>query len=305
MKPTQDEMEALFSQRNIHDVLQRSIAYQFNHVLLDAALGFFVRIEDYLNGDYYESKNTRIATLREFIDANSLDRIVIALIAAVIHAKRDQTIQAVIGYLQPYLPHDDHFDRAKTAGELIAVCSGPNRLFSIERPDNMESPLVVVNYWDILYDTFETEFEFIDDTFFNPPLVQKPKKVTNRHSCGYHTFNEPVILGRNTQHEDNLDFTALNILNQIPWVLDPHVLAIDEQPPTDIDDMPREEYINFRNHAHTARRIYNVLGSDPFHMVWQPDSRGRLYCHGHHVNLQSYEYKKAMLNFDHYEVFTT
>jgi hypothetical protein len=303
MKPSQAEMEALFSQRNIHDILHRSICYQFDRVLSTWAIGAYIRIEDYLNGDYYESKNARIQLLREYIDANSLDKILIALVAATIRSKQDQTLQQVIGYLQAYLPHDDHFDRAKTAGELIAVCAGHNRLFDIERPDHLESPMVVVNHWDTLYEIFETEFEFIEDTFFNPPLVEKPKKVTTRHNCGYHTFNEPVILGRNTQHEDNLDFTTLNILNNIPWVLDPYVISEDEQPPN--DDMNQQERANFRQHTETSRRIYNILGSDPFYMGWQVDSRGRVYSHGHHVNLQSYEYKKVMLNFNHYEVITS
>jgi len=297
-RPSQEEVEALFSQRHIHDILHSSISYELDRKLSTWAIGAYIRIEAYLNGDYYPSKNVRIA----LIDRDNLDKVLVAIVASTIRAKRDQTIQQVIGYLQAYLPHEDHFDRARTAGELLAVCGGPDRLFNIERPVNSESPLVIVNHWPAIYEIFEDEFEFIQDTFFNPPLISPPKKVTSRHSCGYYTFNEPVILGRNTQHDDNLDFESINILNAIPWKLDPFVLTVPETPPSKLIDY--QEITNFIQHATQSRRIYNLLGSEPFWMNWQTDSRGRLYSHGHHVNFQSYEYKKVMLNFNHYEIAT-
>ena len=309
-RPSQAEMEALFSQRNIHEILHNSVRYQLDKAFLQWAIGAYIRINDYLEkvyytakGELFESKNTRIRILQEDIAINGLDRIVVAMLVATIRSKQDQTIQQVIGYLQSYMPHDDHFDRAKTAGELIATVARENSLFTIERPEKLESPIVAVNYWDTLFDIFKVEFEFIEDTFYNPPLLEKPHKVTNRHSCGYYTFNEPVILGKNTQHDDNIDVTSLNILNQIPWVIDPWVTSYPEKSPS--DDMDRQERRNFQAHAATARRIYNILGDEPFYMSWQIDSRGRLYSHGHHVNLQSYEYKKVMLNYDHYEVITS
>ena len=124
-----------------------------------------------------------------------------------------------------------------------------------------------------------------------------------RHSCGYHTFDEKVILGSNTQHDDQINLEALNTLGKIPWVLDPHVLAKPETPPAEAKNT--QDVLNFIKHADHAQRIYSILGSDSFYIPWQYDSRGRLYSHGHHVNLQSYDYKKVMLNFNHYEVVTT
>lgn len=299
---TQEQFEALFSQQNIHDVLHDSITYQLDKAFLTWTIGAYVRIEEYLNGDYYTSKSIRIQVLKEHISIDGLEKILVALLAATIHSKKDQTIQQVIGYLQSHLPHDDHFDRAKTAAELIAVCSGEQRLFMIDRPVNTESPMVIVNHWITLYELFGQEFEFIDDTFYNPPLIKPPKKVTNSRSCGYYTINEGVLLGKHTQHHDNLDFETLNILAKIPWVLDGYIRIMPEVPPSE----PRtaQEVDNFMRHARQAERIYNILGPNRFWMAWQYDSRGRIYSHGYHVNLQSHEYKKVMLNFDHHEVIT-
>ena len=302
MRVSQEEIEALFSQRNIHDVLHQAIAYKMGNGLVTWSIRAYFQVMAYLEGDYYDSKALRIAELNDYIERYDLDRILVAMLASVIRGRKDQSIQQCIGYLQSYIPHDCHFDRARTAGELIAVCGGPGKLFEITRPVADEAPNVTVNQWPIIHEMFAEQFEWIEDTFFNPPLIKPPKRVSNRHSCGYHTFDEPVILGKLTQHDHNLDYEALNILNKIPWILDPEILALHEQPPGDMTD--RQEIQNFIQHAHEAKRVYKLLGDQPFHIAWQFDSRGRLYSHGHHVNFQSYEYKKVMLNFNHSEILT-
>lgn len=309
MRINQTGLEALFSQRNIHDVLHQSIKYQFEHKLLTWALRAHLRVNAYIEqtyytskGDLFTSKNERIALLRDSIQDKGLTPLVIALTAAVIRSKKNQTIQQVIGYLQTYLPHDDHFDRARTAGELLAVCGGHNSLYYIDRPVDNEAPMIVVTCWSGLKQLFEAEFDHISDTFYNPPLISKPKEVTSRHNCGYHTIEEPVLLGRNTQHNHKIDLTAINILNEIPWVLDQQVLAEQECPPKALN---RDAACNFAQQTLQSQRIYDILDDAPFYLAWQYDSRGRLYSHGYHVNLQSYEYKKALLNIDHYEVATT
>lgn len=299
---TQEQIESMFSQRNIHDLLHRSIQYELDKSLETWTLGAYLRVNEYLNGDYYPSKQDRVDELREYVEIYGLESILIALFAGVIRAKQDSTLQRVVGYLQSWIPHEDPFDRARTAGELIAICGGKHRTFEIVRHDRHESPVVQVNYWRDIKDIFKEAFEFIEDTFFNPPMICKPKKVKTRHNCGYHTINEPVILGQFTQHEDNLDYETLNILNQIPWKLDPEVLCEPEEPPKDLETT--DQILDFHAHCRISNRIYDILEDRTFYLGWQVDSRGRLYSHGHHVNLQSYEYKKALLNHDYSAVAT-
>lgn len=299
---SQEMLESLFSQRHIHEILHQSIEKAMEGELIYWALRSYTRIGAYLQGSYYESKNIRIAELQERIDNTDLHRIIVAVLAAVIRGRRDQTLQQCIGYLQAYMPHEDHFDRARTAGELIALCGGPDRLFEITRRESEDAPVVQVNHWYLIERLFIDQFKWIDDTFFNPPLVKPPKKVKNRYSCGYHTFNEPVILGKLTQHNHQLDFETLNILNEIPWLLDPDVILKGEQPPSELTD--HQEIVNFAKHTEQSYRIYGMIGQEPLWLVWQYDSRGRIYSHGYHVNFQSYTHKKMMLNFNHFEVPT-
>jgi hypothetical protein len=295
-------MEAMFSQRNIHEVLHRTIAYQLDKKLLTWALGCYLRIDNYLSGEYYESKNKRIDVLKAYLEENNLETILIAVLASVIRGKRDQTIQQCLGYLEKHLPHENVFDRVKTAGELLALCGGDNRIFQIRRVLLDSPPLVVVNNWNVILELFEEQLEWIDDTFYNPPLVEKPKKVSNNHSCGYHTINEPLILGRETHHDHNVSYDVVNMLNDLTWYLDGMVLTAPEKPPKPLQN--DTEVQSFIKHVSQSRRVYEVLGQDPFWLSWQFDSRGRVYSHGHHVNFQSHEYKKAMLSFGDERVIT-
>lgn len=302
MRPSQAMMEAMFSQRNIHDVLHRTISYHLDKVLLTWALGAYLRIEDYLHGVYYESKAFRVMELHQWIRENDLEDLIVAVLASVIRGKRDQTVQQCIGYLEKYLPHTRVTDRVTTAGELLAVCGGEGRLFEIRRIRPGDPPHVVVNFWNVIMDTFEDQLEWIEDTFYNPPLVEKPKKVSSNRSCGYHTIQEPLILGRETLHDHNVSYDVINSLNRIPWYLDGMVMTAPEKPAKPPAD--QQEMQNHIQHVTQARRIYKVLGDDRFWMGWQFDSRGRMYTHGHHVNFQSHEYKKAMLNFGEPEVIS-
>lgn len=296
-------MEAMFSQRSIHDVLHRTIAYQLDKLLLTWAIGAYMRIEEYLDGVYFESKARRVMELREWLRENDLQDIIVAVVASVIRGKRDQTIQQCLGYLEKFMPHASVFNRVRTAGEILAVCGGEGRLYEIRRVYLDSPPLVVVNHWNKIMETFETQLEWIDDTFYNPPLVEKPKKVRSNHSCGYHTINEPLILGQETMHEHVVCYDVVNRLNEIPWYIDGMVLTSPEKMPTASRDP--QEIQNHIKHVTQARRIYGVLGQEQFWLAWQYDSRGRIYSHGHHVNFQSHEYKKAMLSFGPERVIST
>jgi hypothetical protein len=99
-------------------------------------------------------------------------------------------------------------------------------------------------------------------------------------------------------HDGHLDYQTINILNQIEWVMDTDVMKEKEPPPSDYTDP--QERLNHFQHIEEATNIYNLLKAQPFWLCWQYDSRGRIYSHGHHVNFQSYEYKKAMLSHNRY-----
>jgi hypothetical protein len=295
----QDEVEALFSPENNMDMLVSSITAECDRSLLTWALGCFCRIDSYLDGEYYESKNKRLVHLRTVIASVGLQELISTILATVIKVDQDRSLQAITGAVGAILGYEDPFDGIKTAGELVALCQGT--IFEITR-NEQDDPIVKVRRWTTIRKLFGAELEFIWDTHFHPPLIEKPKRVTNNHSCGYHTVKVPLLLGRFTKHNNKLDYETINILNNQKWVLNEEMLMVGEQPASDL--MTPEDRLNFMRHRRESKRIYRMLGKNPFYLAWQYDSRGRMYSHGHHVNLQSYEYKKACLDAAEYEYVT-
>lgn len=297
----QEEIEALFSKRQIHTVLHESIRHELDTFLINWSLRTWYAIDRYLEGVYYESKNVRIALLKKYVEKKGIEDLLVKIIAAVIHTQGNQTYQQCIGYLQAFLPHKSHIDRAITAGELIALGTCKGGLYEIVHKDREQS-VVQVNHWDLVDDYLLSHFEWINSTTYNLPLVKRPKPVTSNQNCGYHTINEPLILGDLTYHDEPQNMIAINILNEIEWVLDPHVLKEPEVPAKPLADAEAHE--NFAQMCAESQYVYSLLGQEPFWFAWQYDCRGRMYSHGYHVNLQSFEYKKALLNFNHYESLT-
>lgn len=298
----QETMEALYSQRNIHTVLHEAIRHELDKFLLNWALIAFVRIPDWLDGDYYKSKNKRLALLKAELDAPKLETLVVAIAASVIHTHTEQTIQQCTGYLAAFLPHEDAFDRAKTAAELLGLCASANGLYSIERHGSGSPATIKVNHWALIDKRLLSAFNWINDTCFNPPMVEAPEKVSNNIQCGYKSLNEPLILGSLTMHAERQNYQAVNMLNEIEWLMDVDVLAEPEVPSKPCTS--KDQHMQFSAMVQSSKFIYNLLADEPFWFCWQYDSRGRMYSHGYHVNLQAAEYKKASLSFNRYEVLT-
>jgi len=298
---TQAEVEALFSQRNNHSTLHNEIRAQLPTTFKYVALQLFMKIDEYLEGSYYESKDKRVAELRA-AGKEQIEKWIVAIIAAVIHTRQTQTIQQVVGYIANHLPHADPFACAVTAGELLALGAKPGGLYDIEKHGSGSPATIKVEHWDFIDERLLHTFSWINDTHFNAPLIEPPRKVTSNNSCGYHTINEPCILGRYTHHDDCINLDSLNTLNEIEWVLDPDVLNEPEVP-----SKPFADHIAHQQWVHMAaqsRKLYQFFRDRVFWFAWQADSRGRLYTHGYHINLQAQEYKKALLNFNRMEVLT-
>ena len=298
---TQADMEHLYSNRQVHRILHAAIAEHLDGFLLNWTLKMWYRLENYLNDSYYESKNKRIKELKTFIDSKGIEYILVRLLAALFHTKNEQTYQQVIGYLQAYLPFENTFTRALTAGEIIALGASDNGLYSIVKRKG-DTSIVQVNHWSIIEKEFLSAFDWINTTYFNPPLIEPPIPVVDNYNCGYHTIREPVILGQFTMHDEPQNLQNLNYLNEIQWVIDKDVLQERELPKKPFSDEQAKE--NFIQMIKESQFIYSIVRDRTFWLTWQYCSRGRSYSHGYHVNVQASEYKKALLNFNKYEVLT-
>jgi hypothetical protein len=302
----QELLEIRFSKKLCFETLRCAVQGQLSDALENWTIACGIALQDYLGGQYYKSKTKRLTEFKSLLKEKGLDWLLSITLASLLKEGKDQTIQQAVAHLGSHLNHDTEWENIVTAGELIAVLGKAGNFWSIEREQNGliedEQPKVKLHYWPFLTKLFQLEIEWSADTHSNPPLVVPPKEVSNNFNNGYHVVEEKVLLGRFTDTTDNIALDVINRLNSLPWKLDQDTLAIGERPPKPLIDM--EEIENFEKHKKQSQRLYDIIGEDALWMIWQYDSRGRIYSHGHHVQFQSYEYKKAMLNFDHYEELT-
>lgn len=286
----QELIERVYSRRALMQALKEDIEVE------DAIMAIY-SINEYRDKSYsYASKNKRIAS----IEAESID-IAYHLIASILRCNGAVTsIQSICVSLAPILSKD-HIEGIKTASEIISICKG--RLYSLLNHDdirNSTKTLAVLPYAT----TADSVLCRINEFMYIPPLIIKPKKWQSgsNRGGGLHFQNESCILGRDNHHELHQSLDVLNILQSIKWVLDPKILAMEEEPSKPLNtDKKLNQFNIFKN---ASRNLYNQYTNICFYFMWKYDKRGRSTMSGYHINLQSYDYKKSILSFEHKEVIT-
>jgi hypothetical protein len=283
---TQLAIESVCGRSNIRRWIRNRIEQEQEYSLLTWAIGSENKLHAWLNQTFgYASKNARIDLIRDWEPR----RLSIEIATAVLHKEGDKTFREIAGYLSAVLPHEDVFDRVKTAAELLAVCDDFG-LYHIQKG----SPAKIVTGYALDIEVYD----WIKETIPALPMLCEPAEVTDNDHCGYLSYAEPVIMNRHAQHAMPIALDVINLLNRQCWEIDPEVLAIEAECAKE----PLNTKEQFENHFRMARDSQLMYGmivenGNQFWMNHQYDSRGRIYSRGYHVNLQSTEYKKAMLNF--------
>lgn len=125
---------------------------------------------------------------------------------------------------------------------------------------------------------------------FLPPMLCKPNNWTTNTDGGYLVRQLPAISKWRNMHDGELALDVLNKLQAIPFELDHFVLENCKDTVPDVLLKQDQE-----------TTVSALLFDKQFYFAWQFDGRGRMYSHGHHMNLQSREYKKALINLSNKE----
>ena len=123
-----------------------------------------------------------------------------------------------------------------------------------------------------------------DEENFNFSNNGRKKLVVKDYSKPKPVKKFPVT-GR--RYEGYLDKSALEILNKSPLYLNREHLKNEEIHP---DPELQSEIVK-------AQEVYESIGNNAFYMDHFMDARGRIYADSYHVNHQSYEYKRASIEF--------
>lgn len=313
---------------NQHELidLQIDIEHKFAHKHVDAKVRDAIdqnpdmavkvregaeRLKNWLEGDYYDSKNRRLNQLKKL----DLERLVREIFVGIAQVLVPTLYTSVVAQLAGRLGFDDKRDSIATMGEIVAVLcltdafditkDGPQASLKLESRIPLSDELI----------------KFILNTRFLPPMLCQPKELRNNRESGYLSFNDSLILGTGNHHEGNICLDVLNKMNQVQLQLDTEFLCkIEEDPNSEftiekikeaawergevLSDHEAAERVeqqkeNWKTFKKQSYEFYSLIAKcgNTFHLTHKVDKRGRIYAQGYHLNTQGTSFKKASIEF--------
>jgi hypothetical protein len=292
MRVEQVVIEDKYNKKNIKGKILEDINKSLDFGLKAIHTKLLKALDTYLSNSYYESKNKRIANLRcKFLD----ETIAIEILIIALQLDTWSMIQQPVGKLAAVLNYKDEWEGVRIAADLIGLAVNIDLLDIEKDADNNHTV-------KSRYGLDDTVIDFIRETKYLPPMIVPPKKLRFNSSCGYLTIKESIILGAGNHHEEHQALDILNILNKVRFSLDEDVLKLKEEPSKKCVTTTQKN--EFNRMAKESRKVYKDLLAfgNVFYLTNKVDKRGRIYSQGYHVNIQSSEYKKALLNFTRKEL---
>lgn len=250
-------------------------------------------INDYMNQDYYSSKNLRIAQLRNL----NMHTVVMEILVGIAYCQSPELFTSVTAKLASRLGFDDKTEAITTVAEITAVLCNTD-LFDITKVNKYSSLMIVSNM-----KLSENLLTFINNSQYLPPLVVEPYKLENNFSSAYTTVSESLILGKGNHHNGDICLDVLDIANSVALTINTDFLnKVDEEPTFELDTVQKTtQWYRFKNQSQYFYQLMMNQGNK-FYFNHKVDKRGRIYSCGYHIHSQGNSYKKAMLEFHKQEI---
>ena len=255
----------------------------------------------------YESKQVR----KDHISQMDLLELTTEMFVRIASLSSETTLNNLASQLAGVLGFADTRVGIQACAEVIAVLCDTN-FFNLEKYHVNSSIYVKSNF--ALPDEL---IEYIERACYLPPLVIKPKTLTDNRSSGYLTVKgDSLILGGgHNHHNDPIALDVLNLMNGYELCLNEYILEnVLEEPTHDLDvyeekaDKPMSEIEkqraitqqkkNWARHLEQSAYFYNhiLINNNKMYITNKFDKRGRVYTQGHHINPQGTSYKKAIVD---------
>ncbi len=214
---------------------------------------------EWVTREFYTSKMIRLEALSLMTDEQLVE--IIDSVKAYIGAKGTSSIQEVIGCIHEMIPLESMKARVTSAAEILALGAEADE-------------------WDIDYG------KNIPVTISSREPIKPAKWRHIPRLKPYKVKDFPILKSVNL-HNRFINKRVLKILNRIPLQLNQLVLEMEEIAPAK----------EFEGEILKARELYQEYANTVFYMNHLFDKRGRIYMDGYHINHQSYEYKRALIDF--------
>jgi hypothetical protein len=289
----QEQNEENFNKKHIDAKIRKAIEENFE-MIQKTAQGIEL-VEQYMSGQYYESKIKRIQELRNM----DIKTLIQEIFIGVAYCLRPELFTSVTAQIAARLKFNDRREAITTVAELVAVLCITDA-FDITKEDKQAS-LMVVSCIPLP----QTVIQFIENSEYLPPMVCEPLELTHNFSSGYLTHNDSLILGTGNQHDGDICLDVLNTMNKVALKLDVQFLSTVEEVPTfETDDQDViNQWNRFKKQSYYFYRLMVGCGNRVY-LTHKVDKRGRIYAQGYHITTQGTAFKKAMLELADEELVT-
>lgn len=254
-------------------------------------------LQDYLNQDYWESKNARL----ELIKHLDLETVILDILVQVcLIAQNDIPLVSLCSAKQ--IKDMNKQESATTIGEILH-CIDSTDLILWDKPKGK----ILVRSNMALSDDLERRLNIM---CVLPPMMTKPRKLTHNKSSGFLTINnDSLILGDKENHHDEcISLDVLNTLNSQALCLDLDICYKFEKEFTSDFDIDTDEYKNQKKTYDKAKEQFEFfrdkLADNTIFFTHKVDKRGRVYSQGYQMNTQGTSYEKACINLKTKEFVT-
>lgn len=305
-KVLQETIEGIYSKKNIRKLIENDLKDSPN--ILAAIYTSTKFIEDWMQEDFYKSKNLEIRKLEGVDLEEMVMNIMIILMQQDFHFFEMTKVIANVMRCTPFGDvieelEDDTPNKAYMRGIAcscsILVLMAEADLIDIIPANRSVKGTVCVS----LPFSFDGETgKAIQRAKFLPPMLCKPKTLKSNKESAYLTFNSHRITKKLQQHDGDVCLDVINLVNSIPYTLNQKMLEVTEDEFEFKDDKPHDEEKQkelFDAHTKATKQTAIELISlgNKFYFEWFVDYRGRMYDRGYEIHIQGNCYKKAMLDF--------
>jgi hypothetical protein len=252
-------------------------------------------LTDWIRGNYYASKNRRLAQLRG-LEPRTM---VMDIFVGIAYITSEELFTSVTAQMAGRLRFSDKTEAILTIGEIMAVLCQTDA-FDINKASKSSSLVIVSNL-----KFSEKLTDYIMNSQYLPPMVCEPRELRTNFSSGYLSHNDSLILGSGNHHDGDICLDVLNLMNRVPLQLDTEFLSKVEETPNHALETP-EQIEHWRNFKKQSYRFYELMVSqgNRFYLTHKVDKRGRGYAQGYHINTQGSSFKKAMIELAEEEYIT-
>lgn len=289
----QESNEQRFSRKHIDGYIRKAITT--NPVMLEKVQQGVELVEQYISGEYYDSKMVRIKQLQHL----DIEQLVLDIFTGVAYCLKEELFTSVTAQMAYRLKFSDKGDAITTVAELIAVLCTTDA-FDITKADRMASLMVISRI-----PLGKEIVDFIDNSQYLPPMVCEPLPLENNFSSGYLTHNDSLILGHDNHHDGDICLDVLNTMNKVKLSLDTKFLSTVEEEPT-FDVTNQDQLDLWNNFKRQSYKFYSLMADcgNEFYLTHKVDKRGRIYSQGYHITTQGTAFKKASIELAKKEVVT-